>query len=94
MEGQNEIIEAYSQMVINLVGKINEERKQANIQHTLNVVLDKKNVRLSTELQDLSRTITILKRTIDCYEQFIESVDMTCDYESFKEKYLLKGGNV
>ena len=45
---------------------------------------------LTIQLEDLSRTVTILKKTIECHEDFLCEMDLRNDYETFKNKWLEK----
>ena len=52
-----------------------------------------KNDCIAKQLDELSHTITVLKRTIECHDDFIDSSELREDYEKFKDKWL-EGGNV
>ena len=48
---------------------------------------------LVRQLEELSREVTILKRTIECHDLFICENELKDDYEKFKDKWL-EGGSV
>lgn len=73
------VLEAYSNLVIFLVGKLNYERDRCK--------------RLSNEMAELSRTVTVLKTSLDCYDEFVAEIEAEEDYLKFKDKFIT-GGNV
>lgn len=48
---------------------------------------------LVRQLEELSREVTILKRTIECHDSFLCENELKDDYEKFKDKWL-EGGSV
>lgn len=73
------VLEAYSQLTIFLVGKLNDERDKCK--------------KLSEEMAELSRTITVLRKSNECYAEFVGEIEAEEDYLKFKDKYIT-GGNV
>lgn len=48
---------------------------------------------LTKQLEELSREVTILKRTIECHDLFLCENELKEDYEKFKDRWL-EGGKV
>jgi len=68
------VLEAYSNLVIFLVGKLNYERDRCK--------------KLSNEMAELSRTITVLNKSLDCYAGFVAEIESEEDFENFREKFI------
>lgn len=47
-----------------------------------------KEVALTNQLEELSRTITILRKTLKCHDDFLDDGDLRADYEKFKDKWI------
>ena len=73
------VLEAYSQLVIFLVGKLNAERDKCK--------------KLSDEMAELSRTITVLRKSLECHEEFLGEIEAEEDFLKFKDRFI-EGGNV
>lgn len=78
---EKELLDRYEKLII--------ERDSDN--SDLNNLMSK-NRALTTQLEELSRTVTILRKTMQCLNDFIDNSDLLTDYERFKDKWL-EGGN-
>ena len=43
---------------------------------------------LSAQLEELSRTVTILTKTLKSHNDFLDEMDLREDYEKFKDKWI------
>lgn len=43
---------------------------------------------LSKELEELSRTVSVLKKTIVCHEDYLKETELYNDFDRFKDKWL------
>ena len=43
---------------------------------------------LSTQLEELSRTVTILTKTLKSHNDFLDEMELREDYEKFKDKWI------
>lgn len=73
------VLEAYSKLVIFLVDELNAERDKCK--------------KLSNNMAELSRTITVLRESLDCHNEFLGVIEAEEDYLKFKDKFIT-GGNV
>lgn len=61
--------------------------ERAELQKEKEYYRDKYNT-LSKELEELSRTISVLKKTIVCHEDYLKETELFNDFDRFKDKWL------
>lgn len=47
-----------------------------------------KETALAKQLEELSRTVTVLRKTLKCHNDFLDSGELREDYEKFKDKWI------
>lgn len=53
-----------------------------------NNYLKDKVVNLTRELEDKSRSVSILSKTTKCFNDFVDNEEIRVEYETFKDKWL------
>ena len=43
---------------------------------------------LSLQIEELSRTVTVLQKTLKCHNDFLDSGELREDFEKFKDKWI------
>ncbi len=43
---------------------------------------------LSLQIEELSRTVTVLQKTLKCHNDFLDNGELREDFEKFKDKWL------
>lgn len=43
---------------------------------------------LTKELEELSRTVSVLKKTLTCHEDYLKETELYNDFDRFKDKWL------
>ena len=58
-----------------------------------NNYLKDKIVNLTRELEDKSRSVSILSKTTKCFNDFVDNEEIRVEYEAFKDKWLAQEEN-
>ena len=58
-----------------------------------NNYLKDKVVNLTRELEEKSRSVTVLSRTTKCFNDFIDNEEIRVEYDTFKDKWLAQEEN-
>lgn len=58
-----------------------------------NNYLKDKVVNLTRELEDKSRSVSILSKTTKCFNDFVDNEEIRVEYETFKDKWLAQEEN-
>jgi hypothetical protein len=90
-----ELLQHYNEMVIAMAEKVqdaqdNEDRayKEKYEYKTKYEETKQKNAEQAKKIEDLSRTISILQRTLKCHNDFLDNGELREDYEKFQDKWL------
>ena len=83
-----ELLEHYNEMIIALVEKVQDAEDREMRYCTEKADLRRKNDEQAKKLEELSRTITILRKTLKCHNDFIDNGDLREDYEKFQDKWI------
>ena len=79
-----EILNRYEIIVTEKIAMQNERNNHIDKE----ISLTKQVEEISKALSDLSRTITILKKTLKCHNDFIDAGDLREDFEKYKDKWI------
>ena len=48
---------------------------------------------LSLQIEELSRTVTVLQKTLKCHNDFLDNGELREDFEKFKDKWIEEENN-
>lgn len=48
---------------------------------------------LSLQIEELSRTVTVLQKTLKCHNDFLDNGELREDFEKFKDKWIEEESN-
>lgn len=82
-----DLLEHYNEMIIEMAEKIQDsyDREDRYIKEKND--LRNKNTEQAKEIEDLSRTISVLQKTLKCHNDFLDNGELREDYEKFQDKW-------
>ncbi|MBP5422771.1 MAG: hypothetical protein J6Y78_10060 [Paludibacteraceae bacterium] len=83
-----EIMEHYNDMIVAMAEKVEDAEDNEQYYIKQNRENRAKIEDLTKEIGDLSRTISVLKDTLKCHNDFLDNGELREDYDKFQDKWL------
>ena len=83
-----ELLEHYNDMIVLMAEKIEDAEAHADYFMKEKNKFREKNDAQAKEIEELSRTISVLRDTLKCHNDFLDNGELREDYEKFQDKWL------
>lgn len=83
-----DLLEHYNEMIIEMAEKVQDsyEREDRYIKEKNELRIKVNN--LTKEIEELSRTVSVLQRTLKCHNDFIDEKELRKEYEEHQDKWI------
>lgn len=88
-----DLLEHYNEMIIIMAEKIQDAEAQTDYFMKEKNKFREKNDAQVKEIEELSRTISVLKDTLKCHNDFLDGGELREDYDKFQDKWLSEKEN-
>lgn len=83
-----EVLEHYNEMIIEMAEKVQDCYDRENRYFKDKNDLRQKNDEQAKKIEELSRTVSILQRTLKCHNDFIDDKELRKEYEEHQDKWI------
>lgn len=83
-----DLLEHYNEMIIEMAEKVQDsyDREDRYIKEKNELRIKVNN--LTKEIEELSRTVSVLQRTLKCHNDYLDDKGVRNDYETFQNKWV------
>lgn len=83
-----DLLEHYNEMIIEMAEKVQDsyEREDRYIKEKNELRIKINN--LTKEIEELSRTVSVLQRTLKCHNDFIDEKELRKEYEEHQDEWI------
>lgn len=83
-----DLLEHYNEMIIEMAEKVQDSyyREDRYIKEKNELRIKVNN--LTKEIEELSRTVSVLQRTLKCHNDYLDDKGVRNDYETFQNKWV------
>lgn len=83
-----ELLEHYNEMIIEMAERVQDCCDREDRYFREKSDLRQKNDEQAKKIEELSRTVTVLQRTLKCHNDYLDDKGVRNDYETFQDKWI------
>jgi Mg2+ and Co2+ transporter CorA len=83
-----DLLEHYNEMIIEMAEKVQDAQDNEDRAYKEKCEYRTKNAEQAKKIEELSRTVSILQRTLKCHNDFIDEKELRKEYEEHQDKWI------